>query len=233
MKFDLGATLRKFVLALLLLMLPAAIAGAQEPGAWAPTGPPSAEARPSSPEEYRIGPLDKLKITVFQVSELSLDQVQVDASGQILLPLIGTVVAKDKTTRQLSTELAARLEERYLQNPQVSVLVEESASQKVTVEGAVMQAGVYDLNGRTTLLQAIAMARGPAKNADLKRVAIFRDIEGRRMAAVFDLRQIRTGRSEDPEILGNDVVVVAGSGMKGALREVISVLPALGVFAVF
>ncbi|HYD44956.1 MAG TPA: polysaccharide biosynthesis/export family protein [Phenylobacterium sp.] len=184
-------------------------------------------------EDYRIGPFDKLTINVFQVKDLTLDEVQVDASGQILLPLIGQVAAGGKSTRELSKEIAGKLAERYLQNPQVSVLVKEAASQKVAVEGAVMEAGVFQLKGRTSLLQAVAMAKGPHPNADLKRVAVFRDVDGQRMAAVFNLKAIRKGKAEDPQILGNDVVVVNSSALKGGIRELVRSLPALGIFAVF
>jgi len=192
-----------------------------------------AEAQATSPLEYKIGALDKLSITVFQVKDLTLEGVRVDASGRMILPLIGTVVAKGKTTQEIAYEIAARLGEKYLQNPQVSVVVAESASQKVTVEGAVTSAGVFELKGRTTLLQAVAMAKGPSKVADLSKVAIFRQVDGRRMAARFDLRAIRAGRLEDPEVLGDDVVVIADSGFRSIFSNLVSALPALGVFAFF
>ena len=193
----------------------------------------SPRAREAALQDYRIGPFDKLAINVFQVKDLTLDEVQVDASGQILLPLIGMVEAGGKSTRELSQEIASKLSQRYLQNPQVSVLVKDAASQKVAVEGAVVEAGVFPLKGRTSLLQAVAMAKGPHQNADLKRVAVFREIEGQRMAAVFNLKDIRQGKSADPEILGNDVIVVNGSSLKGGIREILRALPALGVFAIF
>ena len=79
--------------------------------------------------DYLIGPLDKLNINVFQVKELTVENLQVDASGQILLPLIGSVIAKGKTTTALSSEIADRLREHYLQAPQVSVVVADTASQ--------------------------------------------------------------------------------------------------------
>jgi polysaccharide export outer membrane protein len=186
--------------------------------------------RASTRGEYRIGPLDKLNITVFQVKDLTLDRVQVDASGRILLPLIGQLNAAGRTTTELSDEIAARLAASYLQNPQVSVVVSEAASQKVTVDGAVTEAGVFELRGRTTLLQAVAMAKGPARNANLRRVAVFREIDGQRQAAVFDLKAIRKGKAEDPEIYGDDVIVVDSSGLKGAWREVLGALPAFSIF---
>ncbi|NEX94880.1 polysaccharide biosynthesis/export family protein [Caulobacter sp. 17J65-9] len=217
----------KALLAITAALLGAGAAQAQNPTQIATTAP-GVHAAPRG--EYRIGPLDKLNITVFQVKDLTLDRVQVDASGRILLPLIGQVMAAGRTTTELSDEIAAKLEASYLQHPQVSVVVSEAASQKVTVDGAVTEAGVFELRGRTTLLQAVAMAKGPARNANLKRVAVFRQIDGQRQAAVFDLKAIRKGKAEDPEIYGDDVIVVDSSGLKGAWREVLGALPAFSIF---
>jgi polysaccharide export outer membrane protein len=184
-----------------------------------------------APHDYRIGPLDKLNITVFQVKDLTLEAVQVDGSGRVSLPLIGSVVAAGKTTQELSTEIADRLRGQFLQSPQVAVWVAEAISQKVTVDGSVVEPGVYAMSGPTTLLQAVAMAKGPdPRYANLSRVAVFRTINGQRNAAVFDLKAIRAGRAPDPVILGNDVVVVEGSQLKGTLREILGALPVLAIF---
>jgi polysaccharide export outer membrane protein len=104
----------------------------------------------------------------------------------------------------------------------------------VTVDGAVMQPGVYAMSGPTTLLQAVAMAKGADnKYANLKRVTLFRTVDGQRQAAVFDLREIRAGRAADPVIHSNDVIVVDGSNVKGVLREILGALPALSIFRGF
>ncbi len=178
---------------------------------------------------YYIGPLDVLEISVFQAPDLTRT-AQVDAGGSIMLPLIGAVKVAGQTSEQAAASIARSLGERYLQNPQVSVFVKEAQSSKVTVEGSVMQPGVYPLTGRTTLLQALALARGPDRVADQKRVAVFRTIEGQRMAAVFDLTAIRSGQAKDPEVYGNDLIVVDVSGSKSVLRDVVGTAP---IFAVF
>lgn len=190
----------------------------------------SAEGAPVSSGDYRIGATDKLSVTVFQVPDLSFPELVVDASGNIQMPMIGSVVAAGRTPNELSTDIAGRLGQRYLRNPQVTVTVKEAASQKVTVDGAVKRPGVYEMRGRTTLLQAVAMAEGPAPTADVESVAIFRTVEGQRMVAVFDLAAIRNGAAEDPVILGDDVVVVDTSRLNSALREAIAALPALSIF---
>lgn len=195
--------------------------------------PPDVRSVTVSQAEYVIGPLDRISVTVFQVPDLSLKDAEVDATGRIDMPLIGEVQASGRTARQLSSDITTKLATGYLQSPEVSVAVVEAASQKVTVEGAVVQPGVFTIAGPTTLLQVIAMARGPDKTADLKHVAIFRTIEGKRAAAVFDLKAIRLGQSPDPQVYGNDIVVVQGSDTRGMWQEVLRAVPLIGVFRYF
>ena len=176
--------------------------------------------------DYRVGPLDRLTLNVFQEPDLSLKQVQVDASGNLLLPLVGQLRVAGKTTAEVSAEIADRLR-RFLVDPQVSVIVDSSTSQKVTVEGEVREPGVFELQGRTTLLQAMAMAKGPTNVSRLNEVIVFRNIGEQRYAAVFDLKEIRRGEADDPQILGNDVVVVGRSTAKSIFRDTLTVLPAI------
>jgi polysaccharide export outer membrane protein len=190
-----------------------------------PTGPASADV------DYRIGALDRLNITVFQIKDLTVEKMQVDASGRILLPLIGSVMARGKTTTELSDEIATRLAGKYLQSPQVSVTVEEAVSQKVSVEGAVNEAGVFELKGRTSLLEAVARAKGAAKNANLHHVTIIRSVDGAPHAATFDLAAIGQGRARNPEVVGNDIVIVDDSKAKNLWKGIVEALPALYVFS--
>ncbi len=194
--------------------------------------PAAALKTSDGPTDYLIGPLDKLNVRVFEVKELSLDELQVDATGQIVLPLIGIVKAEGKTTSQLSQEIATKLAARYLQSPQVSVAVVDSASQKVTVEGEVKSPGVFQMRGRTTLLQAIAMGGGMSTTANLHKVAIIRQVDGVRKAAISDYSLIRSGRAADPVLQGNDVVIVDGSLLKGTWQQVMQTLPLFSLIAV-
>lgn len=183
--------------------------------------------------EYEIGVGDKLSVRVFQVPDLSFDQLVVDTSGDIQMPLIGAVRATGHTAGQLSTLIAERLSTQYLRNPQVTVTVTEAASQKITVDGAVTKPGVYEMRGSTSLLQAVAMAEGPTGVADLTKVAVFRTINGQRSVALFDLQAIRQGRADDPTVLGDDVIVVDTSRMSAAMRGIVGALPALSIFRPF
>lgn len=181
--------------------------------------------------EYLIGPTDLLRLTVFQVPDLSFEEIRVDSAGNLNLPLIGSVVAAGKSPIQLSSEIENRLGERFLRNPRVSITVSEAASQKVTVDGAVTKPGVYLMRGRTTLLQALAMAEGATRVADLEQIAVFRMDGDRRQVAVFDLAAIRGGQAPDPVLRGDDVVVVDTSRLSAVWRDTLATLPALSVFA--
>lgn len=195
-----------------------------------PPPDPTFTTQAGSQGEYRVGPLDVLDITVFQVPELTRT-VQIDATGMINLPLIGTIPAAGRTAAELRQEIAAKLSAKYLQSPEVSVSVKEFTSQRVTVDGAVAQPGVYPIKGRTTLMQAVAFARGAAPVANERQVVVFRQVNGQRMAARFDLVAIRDGESPDPEVFGNDVIVVDRSGTRSLLREVIGALPLMSIFS--
>jgi polysaccharide export outer membrane protein len=192
-----------------------------------------AHAVAATPHEYRIGVGDKLAIRVFQVPDLSFDELVVDTSGNLQMPLIGAVRAADRTSSELSTDIAQRLSAQYLRNPQVTVTVAEAASQKITVDGAVTKPGVYEMRGTTSLLQAVAMAEGPSRVADLTKVAVFRTVDGQRSVALFDLQAIRQGRADDPIVRGDDIIVVDASRLNSAMREIVGALPALSIFRPF
>lgn len=182
--------------------------------------------------DYRLGAQDLIEVSVFGVDDLSRT-VRVNSNGQISLPLVGAVMAGGRSIPELETELARRYAEGYLQHPQVTVFVKEYSSQRVTVEGAVESPGIYPLTGRTTLIQAIAIAGGLDPLADLGGIVLFRHIDGRRMGAAYDMRDLRSGRIADPMLYGDDMVIVEQSGSKTALRRFIESIPALGLFLAF
>lgn len=223
--------MRTLVSTLAVLVLTACASGSNSsiPTTELPPPDPVALANIGSADEYRIGPLDTLEVAVFGAPDLSRP-VQVDATGRITLPLIGQTMAAGLTTTELQRAIATRLGEKYLQNPEVTVAVREFASQRVTVDGAVTTPGVYPIRGKTTLMQAVALAKGASRLANERQVVIFRTVNGQRMAARFDLKAIRAGEANDPEIYGNDVVIVDSSGARGVLREVIGALPVVNVF---
>ncbi|WP_043796953.1 polysaccharide biosynthesis/export family protein [Arenimonas composti] len=182
--------------------------------------------------DYRVGALDLLQISVFQLDAMNRE-VRVNSSGMISLPLIGAVAAGGKTVPELEQEIARRLSEEFLQNPQVSVFVKEYTSQRITVEGAVNKPGIFPITGRTSLLQAVAMSEGLTPLADPSAVVVFRTIDGQRMAALFDLREIRAGNAEDPQVYGDDIIVIDQSGPRTALKTITESLRGIVGFRTF
>lgn len=178
---------------------------------------------------YKIGPLDVIEFSVFKVPELTRT-AQVAETGTVNLPLVGEVQAAGRTARDVERDLAAQLGTKYLQSPQVTILIKEYNSQRVTVEGAVRRPGVYPLRGKTSLLQVIATAQGLDAVSDTT-VVVFRHVEGKRLAAKFDIGQIRSGATNDPQIQSGDVVVAPSSAMKGTFELILKSLPIATVFA--
>lgn len=181
---------------------------------------------------YKIGPLDVLDVSVFKVPDLS-KTVQVGDSGYISYPLVGDIPAAGKTAHEVEKELEQKLGAKYIQSPQVTVFVREYNSQRVTVEGSVKTPGVYSMKGKTSLVQALAMAGGVDSTVGSGDIVIFRTVDGKRSAARFDFDAITKGQSEDPDLQPGDVIVADTSTAKVVLHNVLSVLPIASATAVF
>lgn len=193
-------------------------------------GRPDAPSDSALGADYRIAPLDTLKVDVFQVKDLS-GEYQVDLTGNIALPLIGNISAIDRTPAELQELIRDRLASSYLRNPDVTVGIIEAGGSMLTVEGAVRDPGVFPVHGKTTLIQAIAMAKGLNETGNDKRVAIFRQIDGTRMGAAFDLTTIRSGEEQDPLVYRGDIIVVDGSKARRNFLDIVRSMPILAVFA--
>lgn len=125
--------------------------------------------------DYRIGPKDLLDISVFGLDELT-KTVRVSEDGRISLPLVGEIEVEGITKADLEKKLSQLLEEKYLQNPQVTVFISEYQSKRVSVLGAVRNPGPYELLGRQTLLQIISQAGG-ITNESGKEIIVIREVE--------------------------------------------------------
>ncbi len=177
---------------------------------------------PTAEGAYKIAPNDLISINVFRVAELS-GKTRVDQNGRISLPLVGVMQVAGLTQQQLEKKLAQKLSQTYLQNPQVSVFVEEQTSKEVTVGGRVKKAGVFPLKSATTVSQAIAMAGGLSELADPSKVVLFRPMNnGHFKAYHLNLKAIREGKMRDPYIQGKDQVIVHESGSRVWLGRVLS-----------
>lgn len=169
---------------------------------------------------YLIGPLDKVTIEVYQVPELTRT-LQVDANGQISLPLLGTISAAGKSPAELSEFIVTNLRGRYVRNPQVTVNA-DTINQTFTVDGQVKEPGLYPVLGKMTLQRAVASAKGLSEYANTNYVVIFRQVGEQQMAGIYDLRAIRQGEYPDPEVFTNDIVLVGESGGQRAIQTIIT-----------
>jgi polysaccharide biosynthesis/export protein len=180
-------------------------------------------------QDYKISALDVVEVSVFGVKDLDRT-VQVSSSGMITMPLINQVKAGGRTSAQLEAEIARKLNATYLQNPQVSVYVKEYNSQRITVDGAVMKPGIFPITGKVTLLQAVALAEGLNEIADPSGILLFRTVDGKRMIARFNLKEVRGGKIDDPFLQAGDIVMVDESSTRTTLREIKNVMPITGLF---
>ena len=187
---------------------------------------PDAFASTPANDAYRIGPLDVLDISVFQVPDLT-KTVQVEQTGTMNLPLVGEVPAAGKTAQEVERDLTARLGAKYLKDPQVTVSVKEYNSQHVTVTGAVNNPGVYPLRGSTSLMDVVASAGGFQDVTD-STVLVLRERDGKRMAANFDMSAIQKGTAKDPPLQSGDKIVAGKSMIKTVFNTLLRVQPIAG-----
>lgn len=173
-----------------------------------------------------IGPLDTIQVDVFNVPDLSRE-MQVDASGRISMPLVGTIDARGRTAGELAEAIEAALGGRYVRNPEVTVNIKSSVSQVVTVDGQVIEPGLYPVTNQMTLMRAVASAKGLSEFASQDDVVVLRTVDGRRMAGLYNMGAIRRGAYEDPAIYANDVIVVGDSPQRRLFRDLVSVSPIL------
>lgn len=220
-----------------ILAVVALIGGCASPYADIPKGieaipVSSAAANEAAPlTNYRIGPLDELRVTVFREPELSADALVVDGAGMVSMPLIGSVVAHGRTVTEMGAEIQARLNERYLRNAQVSVSVIKATNYVVTVGGEVKSPGTYQIPGRVTLIQAVAISGGITPSARRADIILFRKVDNVDYVARFDLRDIYAAKAPDPELKPGDTVIVGTSAAQNIYRDVLAVLPGLaGIF---
>ena len=158
-------------------------------------------------KEYKIGPKDLLEITVFELPELN-QTVRVSEDGSISLPLLGQVVIEGMAKDAVEKKLASLLEEKYLKKARVTVFIREYQSQRVAVIGAVGTPGMYELIGRTTVLQLISKAGGLTDRASNEMFVLREAKNGVRARIAIDLDDLINNGNQDLDIplQANDTV---------------------------
>lgn len=188
---------------------------------------------PPAPVLRQLQAGDAITVQVYREPDLGVEKAVLDELGNVQMPLIGQIEAVGRTPTELARQIEQRLGQRYLRNPKVTVAVTSAIPRSVTVEGQVGSPGVFSLGRNDTLLSSLARAGSPTQLAKLDEVMVFRNVNGQRMGAVFDIGRIRVGAAADPQIVDGDVIVVGYSSLRGALRDFLSVTPLINLFTVF
>jgi polysaccharide biosynthesis/export protein len=159
--------------------------------------------------EYKIGVGDVLRISVYKEPDASVDAVTVRSDGKISMPLIKDVDIAGLTASEAEKMVAQRLS-RYIQAPDVTVILKELNSAKVYIVGAVRTVGRIDLRSDMTVLQAIAQSGGLTEYAKRKQIYILRDERGQRSRIPFNYDAVLKGGNTDQNVYlnPNDVIVV-------------------------
>jgi len=148
---------------------------------------------------YVIGANDVLAINVWKEPEITRS-VPVRSDGKISLPLVGELTASGQTPLQLEQEITKRLQS-YISEPEVTVIVTDSKSQKVNILGMVTRPGAYLLTSSTTVLDAIAMAGGFKDFAKQKSIYVLRQApDGTQKRMSFNYKEVIKGQNPDQNI---------------------------------
>lgn len=193
-----GSLLRFALFGLLapILML-AAAASAQTPA-------PDADGR-GAPDAYRIGPEDQLLISVWKNDAMSRS-VLVRPDGKIALPLLNDVQAAGLTALELRDVLTTKLKD-FIPNPEVTVIVSDVRSLKVSVIGEVARPGRYELKSWATVLDALALAGGFTQYASRSKIVILHP-KGKSMEKIpFNYNEV-SGKQENFYLRNGDIVLV-------------------------
>ena len=164
--------------------------------------------QPAAEADYTIGVDDVLDVSVWKEPDVSR-VVPVRPDGKISLPLISDVPAAGLTPTDLAAEIAGRLK-KFLNDPQVTVIVTQINSRRIYVVGGVARAGAYPLLPGMTVLQAISSAGGFTVYADTKAIRIVRTVGGKQTELPFDYHAVLKGTKSSENILlepGDTIIV--------------------------
>lgn len=157
-------------------------------------------------QDYKLGPGDKLRVEVYKQEQLS-QTLQIRPDGKITLPLVGDVPAAGSTPLELRDTLSTALKD-YVQNPVVTVIVQEAVAAQISIIGEIGSPGIQVLNGSTTVLQALARAGGLREFADKGKIRILRQNGTRTDTIPFDYRKALKGEIEPVYLQPGDTIVV-------------------------
>jgi len=161
----------------------------------------------ASTAEFQIGAEDVLDISVWKNQELSR-KVPVRPDGKISLPLVNDIQAAGLTPSELRQQIAAKLAE-FVPTPEVSVVVQEVQSLKVSVVGAVKTPGRFTLRSSATVLECLAMAQGLTEFANKEKIVILRQTGSTTQRIPFNYRKVAEGSEQENFLVkAGDIIVV-------------------------
>ena len=160
------------------------------------------------PPGYVIGADDVLAILFWKDKDLTTE-VAVRPDGKITLPLLNDIEAAGLTPDQLRAVLTTAAA-RYVEDPNVTVVVKAINSRRVYITGQVSKPGQYPLTAPTSVMQLIAMAGGLTEFADTKKIIIMRTENGKPVAYAFNYKEVlsRKNLKQNIELKPGDTVVV-------------------------
>jgi polysaccharide biosynthesis/export protein len=172
----------------------------------APQAPPQTPPAQTSTTDYKVGPQDKLNITVLGIPEFSSTNVIVDNDGLYSYLDLGRLPAAGKTVREIQKDIRDLLIKKGLhRNPTVTVDVAEFRSQMVYVSGAVSRPAGYRITGNETLLSILAQAGFTAAAGQTIEVTRNKPTQ---MKFTFDRRQLESGNAPSFQLQDGDAILV-------------------------
>jgi polysaccharide export outer membrane protein len=166
------------------------------------------EVPPPATDDTTLGPGDAFAVRVYGEEELSGSH-QVAPDGTIDFPLLGAVAVSGLEPPAVADEIQRLLKERdLLRDPHVSVYVEQYASKRVSVVGAVANPGTFPLEPGMTVVQAISMAGGFSSLADRDATVVSRRIDSQTIRYRVPVDKVTKGLAEDIEVAAGDIVFV-------------------------
>lgn len=194
---------RVLMMAVAAILLVAA-ATAQFNTAGATTEKPKAAADAAT---YVIGPADVLSITVWKEPSLS-STLPVRPDGMISMPLLNDVQAAGFTPMKLAESITSKLK-KFIQDPQVSIVMTEVNSKRVYLLGEVGKPGPVPLISGMTVLQVISSAGGLSQFANSKKIYVLRNENGVQRKIAFNYKQALKGEiNQNISLQAGDTVVV-------------------------
>ncbi|MEM7136830.1 MAG: polysaccharide biosynthesis/export family protein [Myxococcota bacterium] len=166
------------------------------------------EVPPPATEDTTLSPGDVFSVRVFGEDSLSGEH-QVAADGTIDFPLIGAVEVAGLEPTEVADKLQNELRERdMLKEPHVSVYVENYASKRISVVGAVAEPGAFALAPGMTVVQAISMAGGFSSLADRDGTVVTRRVDGQTVRYRVPVERVTRGQATDIEVAAGDIIFV-------------------------